>query len=202
MKIAVIGAGNVGSTLGKLWAECGHEVSFGARDSNSAKVGALRTSWAGVVVASVAEAVKSAEAVVIAVPGSVVGDTVTESGDWSGKIVIDTTNRFGASDEFSSASEEIAQKSPGSRVVKAFNTIGYERYGRPTFGSERASMFLCGDDADAKSVVAGLIGELGFEPVDCGLLVNAAMLESLARLWISLAGDVDGRNIGFRLLSE
>jgi len=202
MKITVIGAGNVGSTLGKLWAERGHEVSFGARDINSAKVGALRANWADVAVTGVVEAVKSAEVVVIAVPGSVVGDTVTGGGDWSGKIVIDTTNRFGASDEFGSASEEIAQKASGSKVVKVFNTIGYERYGRPTFGPERASMFLCGDDADAKSVVSGLTIELGFEPVDCGPLVNAGMLESLARLWISLARDVEGRNIGFRLLRE
>ncbi len=199
MKIAVIGAGNVGSTLGRLWDERGHEVSFGVRDSNSGTVNALRAGWADVVITNVAEAVALAEVVVIAVPGTVVGETVS-SGNWSGKIVVDTTNRFGASNEFQSASEEMAQKAPGSRVVKAFNTIGYERYSRPTFGAERASMFLCGDDDDAKSVVAGLTEELGFEHVDCGPLANAGMLESLARLWIHLARDTEGRNVGFRLL--
>lgn len=202
MKIAVVGPGNVGSTLGKLWAERGHEVSFGARDMNSAKVRALRAGWNDVTITDVTQAVESAEVVVIAVPGSVVGDAVSGGSDWSGKIVIDTTNRFGASDEFPSASEEIARKAPGSKVVKAFNTIGYERYARPIFGLEKASMFLCGDAADAKSVVSRLTNELGFEPVDCGPLSSAAMLESLARLWISLARDVEGRNIGFRLLRE
>jgi predicted dinucleotide-binding enzyme len=88
----------------------------------------------------------------------------------------------------------------GARVVKAFNTAGFEVYADPRFGSDVASLFVCGDDAAAKETVAELARELGMEPVDCGKLAQARRLEELALLWISLATQGQGRAHAFRLL--
>ena len=90
MKNPVIGARNVGSTLGKLWAERGHEGSFGLRDASSEKAQTLRSSWNDVTITNVVKAVEAAEVVVIAVPGAVIADVAMNGGDWSGKIIIDT----------------------------------------------------------------------------------------------------------------
>jgi len=75
----------------------------------------------------------------------------------------------------------------GARVVKAFNTTGWQNMADPLYGSQRLSMLLCGDDAQAKKVVAELAHELGFEPVDVGPLRSARCLEAVAMLWIDMA---------------
>src|SRR5262249_48773928 len=95
---------------------------------------------------------------------------------------------------------EVARWAPGARVVKAFNTIGAQHMTDPRVGGERASMFLCGDDADARRIVAQLAETLGFEPVDAGPLRQARLLEPLALLWISLAyAHGQGPDIAFKL---
>jgi len=113
--------------------------------------------------------------------------------------IIDSTNRFTAG-RAASGAEEIAGLAPGARVVKAFNTIGAELLAGPRFDMQSATMFICGGDAQAKSIVASLAQKLGFEVVDAGPLSSAGMLESLARLWVSLARGGLGRNIAFKLL--
>src|SRR5262249_51769867 len=100
-----------------------------------------------------------------------------------------------------SAAEHAARWAPGARVVKAFNTIGADNMKDPRFGGERATMFYCGDDAEAKRVVGGLIEEVGFEPVDAGGLASARLLEPLAMMWIHLCFGMGlGTGIAFRLM--
>ena len=198
MKIGIIGAGSVGGQLGKLWAAQGHRVMFGVRDPRKDTVRAL-VADEHIQVGSLADAVAFGELVVLAVPWPAAAEVIASAGDWSGKIVIDATNRFGPNGD-ASAAEDVAKLAAGASVVKAFNTIGAEHLADPTFGDTRATMFICGDDAAAKSVVATLAGELGFETVDAGPLGNAALLESLARLWVYLARNVTGRDVAFKLL--
>lgn len=200
MKISVIGAGNVGGALGKLWAEKGHQVMFGVRDA--AKIQPLLNDIRGLVEAgSVVDAVAFGEVVVITVPWTAVYG-VLEQGDYAGKIVIDATNRFGQADgdTHPSAAEDIAARVPRASVVKAFNTLGANRFSQPDFAGQNASMFICGDDAQAKVTVGRLTAELGFDVVDCGDLSNAPLLENLAKLWIWLARNGFGRDIAFKLL--
>jgi predicted dinucleotide-binding enzyme len=198
MKIGIVGAGNVGSSLGRLWAERGHGVTYGVRDPVSPRVAALGPEAR---VVGLAEAVQFGEVVVIAVPSAAVDDVIRHGGDWAGKIVIDATNRMTPTPGGPpSVAEEIAAMAPGARVVKAFNTIGAEQLARPDFGGMVASIFLCGDDAVAKATVSMLAEELGFDVIDAGPLAYAGMLESLARLWVSLARSGLGRDIAFRLL--
>jgi 8-hydroxy-5-deazaflavin:NADPH oxidoreductase len=86
--------------------------------------------------------------------------------------------------------------------VKAFNTIGADNFGKPMFGSESASMFICGDHAESKAGVARLAVDLGFEVVDAGPLTASRMLEQLALLWIHLAfkQGLGPKNHAFELL--
>jgi predicted dinucleotide-binding enzyme len=125
----------------------------------------------------------------------------------SAKILVDCTNPLlsGTSSlavgHTTSAAEQIAGWAEGASVVKTFNSTGSVNMVDPRYGSQPASMFLCGDDSKAKSVVARLGEEIGFEMIDAGPLANARLLEPLAMLWISLAYRQGlGPNIAFKLL--
>ncbi|MFN7949375.1 MAG: NADPH-dependent F420 reductase [Blastocatellia bacterium] len=208
MKIAIIGAGNVGGNLGKVWAGKGHSVIFGVRDPNSPKVQALiAATGEHAQAASVAEAASSAEVVVLSTPWPATQEAIQAAGDLAGKIIIDCINPLqpdlsGLSlGHTTSAAEEIARQAPGAKVVKAFNTTGAGNMLDPQYGSLAADMFICGDDAAAKSTVAKLAGDAGFDVVDAGPLSNARLLEPLAMLWIDLALKRGfGTNIAFKLL--
>jgi len=187
-KIAVIGAGNVGGALARIWSAAGHEVKVGGRGKNQA-------------------ATAGAEIVALCVPWQAAEDAVRTSGDLSGAIIIDCTNPLLpdlsglALGTTTSAAEQISVWAAGARVVKAFNTIGAACYGNAQFGAQRADGFYCGDDASAKNSVRELIADVGLDPADVGPLRNARYLEALAMLWIDLAvNQKQGPNHGFKLL--
>jgi hypothetical protein len=115
-----------------------------------------------------------------------------------GKILLDATNRFGPATQ--SAGEDLAALVPGARVVKAFNTIGFDHMDSPSF-PEQPSMLVAGDDALAKQHVMQLAAELGFEAVDAGPLSNAGTLEALASAWVGLS-RVIGRDFAFRIVRK
>ncbi|HEY7677782.1 MAG TPA: NAD(P)-binding domain-containing protein [Candidatus Methylomirabilis sp.] len=208
MKIAIIGAGNVGSALGKGWAAKGHDIAFGVRNPGDTRVQAvIQATGNRARAASVKEAAADAAVVVLATPWGATQEAIRAAGSLSGKIVIDATNPLRADlsglaiGPATSAGEEVARWAPGATVVKAFNTTGAGNMANPRFGGEAASMFLCGDDAAAKKTVASLAEALGFEAVDAGPLAQARLLEPLAMLWISMAYAFGhGPNIAFRLL--
>src|SRR5262245_16470370 len=192
MKIAIIGAGNGGRTLGTAWAKRGHAVMFGVRDPGEPKIRAL-VEGCGAGAVRIADAVAGTEVVIFAVPWSATGDAIAAAGDLHGKILVDATNPLTADNSAlaigheTSGGEQLARRAPGALVVKCFNTIGSMHMADPTFAGRRASMFLCGDDRAAKATVAELARELGFDPVDVGPLKQARLLEPLAMLWISMA---------------
>src|SRR5262245_58170776 len=210
MRIAIIGTGNVGGALGRVWARQGHEIVFGVRDPERPQA-LVRELGGRTRAASVADAAASAEVVALAVPWEAARDAIRSAGNLAGKTVIDCTNPINLGMDgiraglvvglTTSAAESIAQWVPGARVVKAFNTIGAGSFAAPQFGAERATMFICGDDADAKKRVTPLARDMGFEVVDAGNLAVARLLEPLGMLWIHLALLRDlGTNIAFRLL--
>jgi NADPH-dependent F420 reductase len=214
MKIAVIGAGNVGGTLGKRWAKAAHEVAFGVRNPAEAKVVALvRESGPSARAASVPEAVRQAAVVVLTVPWENAREAVAAAGDLQGRTLIDATNPVPLTPEglrqglvighTTSAAEEIARWAKGARVVKAFNTTGWQNMADPLYGSQGLSMLLCGDDTPAKTVAGDLARQLGFEPVDVGPLQSARYLEAMAMLWIDMAVlQGFGTNFGFRVVKR
>ena len=208
MNIGIIGAGNVGGTLGTRWARNGHSVIFASRDPGSDQIRRL-VADAGprAKAASIGETARASDVLRLATPWPATEEILKNAGDLTGKIVIDATNPLlpsldglsvGTTD---SAAEQVATWARGAAVVKAFNTVGYNIMANPEFSSGHVNMFYCGDDASAKKTVAGLISELGFEAVDAGPLKQARLLEPFALLWISLALKSGlGREIGFSLL--
>jgi hypothetical protein len=196
MKIAIVGAGDVGTALGDAWASAGHEVMYGVRNPK-----------AGSGHEPIDKAVSSSEVVVLAVPWLAVPVVLEKRELFRGKIVIDCTNPINA--DFSglaighsdSGGETVGRLIPDSKVVKAFNTCGYNVMKNPAFPGGAASMFIASDDSKAKETVASLATSIGFLAVDAGPLVQSRYLEALAWLWISMAIKYGaGREIAFQLM--
>jgi 8-hydroxy-5-deazaflavin:NADPH oxidoreductase len=214
MKIGVLGAGNVGGTLGSGWARKGHQVTFGVTDPGADKVKSLLASaGTNAHAASLSEAAATSEVVALAVPWEAAQEVVQKAGKLSGKILIDATNPLIMSPQglsqglvlghSTSAGEQVARWATGARVVKAFNTTGAGNMANSDYAGQKLTMFLCGDDGQSKGVVAKLSQELGFEPLDCGPLRSARLLEPVAMLWIHLAlGQGMGTNFGFTVLKR
>jgi len=207
MRIGIIGAGTVGSTLGKGWAKHGHQVMYGVRDPRGTSASrVLAATGTGAQVGSVSDAAAFGTAVVLATPWQATRDALAAAGDLDGKPLLDCTNPLkpDLSDletGHTSAAEQIATWVPRARVVKIFNTTGAENMANPVYAGQAATMFYCGDDGAAKEIAAGLARDLGFEPVDAGPLTSARLLEPLAMLWITLAFRQGlGRTFAFKVL--
>ncbi len=202
MKIAVLGAGQVGRALGGGWSKRGHEVIYGVRAPDSIKHGDLR-------VAGVPEAVRHASAVVLATPWAATHEALTSAGDLSGRIVIDCTNPLSYSSDTglslacgftTSGGEQVADWAPGASVFKTLNQTGAEGMADPTSFAQQPVMFVAGDDEARKPEVIALVCELGFEALDAGPLKQARLLEPFAMLWIDLALKRGrGRNFAFAI---
>ncbi|MBV9970849.1 MAG: NADPH-dependent F420 reductase [Xanthobacteraceae bacterium] len=194
MKIAMIGAGNVGRALGTGWAKAGHSIIFGVRDVDKPELKRL-CAQIGATVAPSAEAAREGEVVVLALPWGTAEGAVKSLGDLAGKIVIDVMNplamqngTLGLERGFTtSAGESVAAWLPGARVVKTFNQVGADMMTEGHRFETRPVMFLAGDDEGAKRTVSALVSELGFEPLDAGRLVQARILEPFAMVWINQA---------------
>ncbi|HEV2616074.1 MAG TPA: NADPH-dependent F420 reductase [Candidatus Acidoferrales bacterium] len=208
MNIAIFGAGNVGSALGKGWAAKGHSVYFGVPEPQSEKMRALvKSVGANARAGSVKDAATNADVIVLATPWPATHDAILAAGKLDGKIVIDCTNPLKPDlsglvlGQTTSAAEQVAQWAPGARVVKAFNTTGAGNMANPRYDGKEITMCIAGDDAQAKSTVMQLARDLGFDPVDAGPLQNARLLEPFAMLWIYLAVKQGlGSDIAFQLL--
>ena len=208
MKIAIIGAGSVGGTLGRGWAAAGHEIKFGVRDAAKVEVVKLVKEIGSRAGADgIALAAAFGEVVVLATPWEAAQAAIQSAGNLSGKVLIDCTNPLqpglaGLSlGHTTSAGEEVSKWATGARVVKAFNTTGAPNMANPRFGGSPAVMFMAGDDLPAKTTVQKLGEDLGFEMVDAGGLAQARLLEPMAMLWIHLAFKQGlGRDFAFGLL--
>lgn len=190
--IAVIGTGNVGSTLGPEFGALGHTIIYGSREPDRDDVRALVAQTPGNASATTpAEAVAGAEVIVLAVPGTAAEEVTRSLGDLSGKIIIDPTNRVGRENGVmvhdvpgkGSNAALIQAAAPGARVVKAFNTLNVAQMADPETAGGPITIMLAGDDAEAKQFVAELVEGMGLDAVDVGPLVYANTLEEMLILW-------------------
>lgn len=193
MNIGIIGAGRVGGGLGRIWSRKGHRILFSYSRTLS-KLEDLAQECPDAAAGTPSEAVAQSEVLLLAVRWEQADDALAAAGPMEGKILIDCTNPLTpdlgglAVGHTTSAAEEIAEKVPGARVVKAFNTAFADVYYAESrlLGSRMPTMLFCGDDGEAKSIVSRLIVESGFESVDAGPLRCARYLEPLAMLMIEL----------------
>jgi predicted dinucleotide-binding enzyme len=191
MRIAVIGMGNVGSVLGRRWAEVGHQVTFCVRDPDKIEKREA-AGRAGASIGPVSEAMK-ADVVLLAVPWRAAADALKAAGDLAGKVLLDCTNPVNS--DFTdltlppdgSSGEAVARLVPQARVVKVFNTNGAKNMADPDYAGHKVSMFYAGDDGAANRLAAELAAEIGFEPIELGPLKYARLLEAMAMTWIILA---------------
>jgi len=210
MKIAIIGAGNVGGALGANWAQKGHDVIFGVRDPKAEKTIALLKKIGGKAKAvSPAEAASVADMIVLSTPWPAAEAAIRSMGNLKGKILLDATNPLtrgpdGIALEIGhsiSAGEKVQGWAAGASVFKSLNTTGFGNMANPVFNGVKSVMFVAGDDAAAKPKVLALVGDLGFEVIDAGPLRNARLLEAHAMLWIDLAlVRGQGRDFAFGIL--
>ncbi len=206
MKITIIGTGRLGSTLGKIWAEKGHLIMFGSQDPQKA-IKLANSIGFNATGGTYEQASKFGEIIILAVPWSGVKETIKKAGDLEGKIIVDSTTSAAPSlgglstEPTPSAAEKVAKWAVGAKVIKAVHTIGVESLNKTQFGTQQASLFVCGDDLDAKSKLKQLGQDLSFEVIDAGPLTNARLIEPLAILWIELAYNQGmGTDIAFKLL--
>lgn len=204
MKIAMIGAGNVGSALGRAWLQAGEDVAFGVPDPADPKYRALPRERLHIP----SHAARDAAAVVLATPWPATEAAVKGLGPLSGKIVIDCTNPLGIGPSGlelvlgfdTSAGERVASWARGASVFKSLNQTGAENMEKASRFPVRPVMFVAGDDEAKKPTVLALIAKLGFEAVDAGPLRAARLLEAYGMLWIDQALNRGrGRDFAFAL---
>ena len=210
MLIAIIGTGNVGGALAKAWSRAGHRVVLGVRDVADPKVAALARETKADVKRP-AEAATSAEVVTLALPWQAAEDAVKALGGLKDKIVIDCMNPLAMQDGklgldrgfTSSGAETLAGWIPRARIVKTLNQVGADLMADNAGLPHRPVMFMAGNDAAAKATVAGLLTDIGFEPLDAGDLAKARLLEPYGMVWINQAlMQGKGRDWAFAAVSR
>lgn len=200
MHVAVIGAGNIGGTLGRGWAQAGHDVTFGVRDPDSPQL-ATRLEAAPTATSSpIVEAARGADAVLLAVPGAALDNVLTDLAPHAAEtVIIDATNNM-AGGPMNGVSA-ITAALPGADVFRAFNTLGWENFATPTFAGVPADLFYCGPEGDADTLVESLIAAIGLRPMRVGDLDQVDVVDSVTRLYFALA-RTRGRHLAFSVLQD
>ena len=212
MKIGILGSGDVGRALGHGFAREGHDVKIGTRDAKSGKLDEWKAqAGARGSVGTLDETAAFGEIVVIALPWSGVKNGLDLAGlaHFANKVVIDATNplvftegappglALGHTD---SGGEQIQRWLPDANVVKAFNIVGNGLFYKPQLAGGPPTMFIAGNDAEAKRTVTGILTSFGWETIDSGGIEGARTLEPLCILWVGTALGSGNWHQAFKML--
>lgn len=207
INIGILGTGDVGRTLAAGFAGAGHDVKLGGREPDRPEL----AEWGNenrIDVVDLAAAAAHGDVVVLATSweGAENALRLAQPG-LGGKVMIDVTNpltfagglrlTIGFDD---SGGEQVQRWAPTALVVKAFNTVGWELMVRPELEAGPGTMFLAGDDPEAKSIASGLAADLGWATHDCGGIEAARLTEPMALIWIQHAITSGTRRHAFRLI--
>jgi len=196
MKVGIIGSGIVGRVLASGFMNEGHSIMLGTRNISKEEVVKWKKENDKGLLGSFQETAQFGEIIVLAVSGLAVEDAINLAGKehFNNKIIIDTTNPIatvppenGVLKFFTtledSLMERIQKLLPGAKVVKAFNSAGNALMYKPDFNGQRPSMFICGNDDEAKATVTTILTTFGWETEDMGAVEAARAIEPLCILW-------------------
>jgi predicted dinucleotide-binding enzyme len=196
MKVGIIGSGIVGRILAKAFLTEGYSVMLGTRNINKEEIIKWKKENETGLLGSFQETAQFGEIIVLAVSGLVVEDAISLAGKehLSNKIIIDTTNPIAAVPPENgvlkffttledSLMERIQKMLPDAKVVKAFNSAGNAFMYKPNFKGNVPTMFICGNDEEAKKTVTGILTSFGWETEDMGKVEAARAIEPLCILW-------------------
>jgi predicted dinucleotide-binding enzyme len=196
MRIGILGSGLMGGKLGTMFARAGHQVTFSYAHKRTKLEELARSAGPNARAGTPREAAHDADVLLLAVHWSNVDEVLREVGDVTGKVLVTCSLPMNEEDtglviaNESSGAEELAKKAHGAAVVSAFGSVPSEVF-FAVFEARKAdarpSLVYCGDDARGKEVVAGLIRDVGFEPVDAGPLRIARYIEPFTLLMAQLA---------------
>jgi 8-hydroxy-5-deazaflavin:NADPH oxidoreductase len=212
MKVGIVGSGAVGQTLAAGFVKHGHEVALGTREPAKLKDWSAKNP--GVKVKSSADAAGFGDIVVLAVAGEAAEAALKQAGAGAiaGKTVIDACNPIGGgppvngvlsffTPQNESLMERLQNAYPSAHFVKAFNSVGAGQMVNPQFSAGRPTMFVCGNDANAKKTVARILDQFGWDTEDMGAVEAARAIEPLCKLWcIPGIGQNDWSPHAFKLL--
>lgn len=210
MQVAVLGTGTVGRAIAPRLAELGHVVRLGTRDPAATQA---RDGWAdvpGVPLVTFAEAAAGADLVVHAGSGAAALELLAQAGDLAGTVLLDISNPLDFSAGFpptlavkdtDSLGEQLQRAFPDARVVKSLNTLTAELMVHPERLPEPTSVFVSGDDAEAKRLVTDLLTELGHRDViDLGGIETARGAEMWLPLWLRLMGALGTAEFNLKIV--
>jgi len=192
VRVAIIGTGFIGTTLGTSLVAAGHEVILGSRDPDRRPHDALSGRFA-----SISEALRDADVVILAIPGpAVLGFAEEFATELHGQLIVDATNQMGAS-----VANARSALPTDVRYARAFNTLGGENLANPTFSDGRADLFYSSPPED-RSTLEELIDAVGLRPINVGE-DQEELIDALFRLWIALALEQGrGRRLALRLMED
>jgi 8-hydroxy-5-deazaflavin:NADPH oxidoreductase len=215
MKIAVFGTGSVGQALAGRLAGLSHEVSMGTRNVQSTieggKVNEFLTNNTSVTLKTFADAAQGAEMIVLATLGTAAQNSLELAGDKAGKVVLDITNPLDFSKGFpptlflsndTSLAEVLQAKFPSTHIVKSLNTMYNGLMINPRSLGEDSTVFVSGNDADAKAKVTSILKEFGWkdsEILDLGDITTARGTESLLPVWLRIFGATQNGFFNFKV---
>jgi len=215
MKIGIIGSGIVGRVLGSAFLKEGHQVLLGTRNISKAEVVKWKNENEKGQTGSFENAALFAEIIVLATSGSVTANAIKLAGktNFAGKIVIDATNPIAAAPPlngvlqfYTNQNDSLLQQTqrllPEARLVKAFNSVGNAVMYKPDFGGIKPSMFICGNDDEAKKTVTAILTAFGWQTEDMGKAEAAGAIESLCVLWCIPGFKQNSWTHAFKLLKK
>lgn len=196
MKAGILGSGIVGQVLAKAFLQEGYQVMLGSRNPNKDEVVKWATENTNGLTGTLEEAASFAEIIVLAVGGKVASEAIELAGknNFAGKVIIDATNPIadeppvnGQLKFFTSLNHSLMEKLqadlPHANFVKAFNSVGNAVMYKPDFKGQLPTMFICGNNVTAKSVVTDILTKFGWETADMGPAEAARVIEPLCILW-------------------
>ncbi len=216
MKAGILGSGAVGQTLAEAFLNEGYEVMLGTRNTSKPEVVEFGNNNPDIQTGTFKEAAVFGELLVLAVSGDAAETAINEAGieNFKGKAVIDVTNPIAkeapvngvlkfSSDINFSLMEQLQQLVPEAKLVKAFNSVGSALFYKPDFGDIKPTMFIAGNDDEAKQTVTGILDVFGWETADMGTAEAARAIEPLCMLWC-IPGFVSNQWTGhaFKLLKK